>query len=124
MPLALQNKENPFTRGMPFADFIRIVCEIPDSDSNIHFAPQSMILSSSEKVGDELIVDYIGRFEQLTDDFRYVMTQIAPDKKMNLDKWNESDTRGKSYRRYYDDKLAEMVSEMYSEEICRFGYAF
>lgn len=123
--LLLKNKTNPFIRGMPFSDFIRMVCAIPDEESNVHFALQSRILGSSKGSAYEYIVDYIGRYERISEDFESVMSHIAPGRNISLKHWNISETRGlRDYRKYYDDRLAEIVRVKYSEDITRFGYSF
>ena len=67
-----------------------------------------------------LIVDYIGHFETLQDDFGKICTHIGIDAK--LGHRNKSDH--KDYRDYYDEETKQMVAEHWKEDIERFGYTF
>ena len=66
-------------------------------------------------------VDYLMRFENLTDDFRTVCGQleISP---AALPQHNRSSRD--HYSKYYDDELRELVRTKFAAEIDRFGYTF
>jgi Sulfotransferase family len=66
-------------------------------------------------------VDYVMRFENLTDDFRAVCAalDISP---TILPKYNRSNRE--HYSKYYDEELRELVRERFAAEIERFGYVF
>jgi hypothetical protein len=66
-------------------------------------------------------VNYIMRFEKLTDDFRTVCAalDISP---LTLPRYNRSNRE--HYSKYYDDELRELVLRRFAAEIERFGYAF
>jgi Sulfotransferase family len=66
-------------------------------------------------------VDYVMRFENLSDDFRSVCSRldISPP---TLPRYNRS-TR-ECYSKYYDDELRELVRTRFAREIERFGYKF
>jgi hypothetical protein len=66
-------------------------------------------------------VDYIMRFENLTDDFRTVCgtLNISP---TSLPRYNRSSRE--HYSKYYDGKLRELVRMRFTAEIKRFGYTF
>jgi hypothetical protein len=66
-------------------------------------------------------VDYIMRFESLTDDFRAVCRAIDISPPM-LPQYNRSNRE--HYSKYYDDELRELVRSRFAVEIERFGYAF
>jgi hypothetical protein len=125
VPLKVKGESGFFPQDMTFSEFIRVVCDIPEEDSNVHFALQYRILSNSRKSADDYLVDYIGRYEHLSEDFESAISHFAPGRKISLEKWNISETRGLlDYRKYYDDRLAEMVEMKYFEDITRFGYSF
>jgi hypothetical protein len=72
--------------------------------------------------GDPFVnVDYIMRFENLTDDFRAVCTAIGISPP-TLPKYNRSSRD--HYSKYYDDELRELVRTRFGAEIERFNYAF
>jgi hypothetical protein len=66
-------------------------------------------------------VDYIMRFENLTDDFRAVCIAIGISPPV-LPQYNCS--RREHYSKYYDDELRELVRARFAAEIGRFGYVF
>lgn len=68
----------------------------------------------------EVIVDFIGRFENLTDDFSYVCSHLGLD--ANIPYLNKSVHR--SYQSYYNDQTRQLVAEYAKEDIDLFGYHF
>ena len=59
--------------GMSFEDFVRRVVEIPDKHADQHFRS----LSSFLLYKGELNVDYVGRFENLSDDWEVISTRFG-----------------------------------------------
>jgi hypothetical protein len=76
-----------------------------------------MIEDSSGGMG----LDYVGRFETLSDDIAHICQQIgiAPQTLPHRNKMAEKD-----YRTYYDDNLAQTVKNIWAREIDAFGYTF
>lgn len=68
----------------------------------------------------EILVDFIGRFESLREDFAYVAQSLRIPAR--LDHFNKSEHR--DYRSYYNDHLIELVAEHFREDIEMFGYTF
>ena len=66
-------------------------------------------------------VDFVGRFENLEEDFAAVAQKIGM--KVNLPHVNQS-KRNKDYRVYYNDETRELIEQHYREEIDFFGYKF
>ena len=66
-------------------------------------------------------VDYIMRFENLTQDFRTVCAalNISPE---TLPQYNRSNRE--HYSKYYNKELRELVHAGFATEIARFGYTF
>jgi hypothetical protein len=66
-------------------------------------------------------LDFIGRFENLQQDFNYVCKSLGiPAQQLPT----PLKTARADYKLYYDDECAEIVGAKYSEEIERFGYKF
>lgn len=81
------------------------------------FQPQLDWITDEE---GSIIVDYIGRFERLREDFAAVCARIG--RTATLPHLKSS--RGKDYRRLYDDETAEIVARWFARDIARFDYTF
>jgi hypothetical protein len=68
-----------------------------------------------------LFPDFIGRFEQLQQDFDCVATRLElPPQRLP----RASRTEHAHYSRYYDADLKQRVAEIYADDIRAFGYRF
>lgn len=69
------------------------------------------------------LVDFIGRFENLQEDFQYIADKIGRD--ITLPRSNVTMARdGRHYREYYNAETREVVRNMLVKEIEYFGYEF
>ena len=68
----------------------------------------------------EQIVDFVGRFESLDEDFSRVCTHLGI--RAELPHLKRSDHG--DYRQYYSRRLANRVAEHFKADIDRFGYTF
>ena len=66
------------------------------------------------------VVDFVGRFEHLKEDFEYVCSQLGV--KAELTHSNKSPEY--NYREFYTDKTAEILADRCKWEINKFGYKF
>jgi sulfotransferase famil protein len=71
----------------------------------------------------KVLVDFIGRYETLHDDFEEACRRIGI-KAPALPHKRQAKDRGKDYRSYYTDELAGMVAERFAPDIELFGYTF
>ncbi len=68
----------------------------------------------------EVIVDFVGRFENLADDFAYICQYLGLQATMPyLNKSKHS-----SYQSYYDKDTRDLISEYFKDDIALFGYDF
>lgn len=67
-------------------------------------------------------VDFLGRLERFSDDFRIVCNTLGLPAE-EVEKVNVSN-RQRDYRLYYDDALAEKVATLYRRDITLFGYTY
>jgi hypothetical protein len=69
-----------------------------------------------------MLTDFIGRTENLQEDFDAVCERIGVRKRALPRKRRATDRD--DYRRYYDDATAELVARHFKPDIEAFGYSF
>lgn len=70
---------------------------------------------------DEIDLDYIGRFENLTEDFQKICNQLDIS---HITLPHKLKGTGKDYRKYYNKDSMKIIMEHYSDELSMFGYTF
>ena len=107
-----------FEKQMSFEEFARKVAAIPDRKANRHFRSQHAFLCNRK---GELIPDFIGRFERLSEDFAELMERIGASKAAlpHVRKSKASD-----HRTYYSQELAQLIGRRYARDAELFGYRF
>jgi len=91
--------------------------EYVDKYVRLNSYPQRLFFT--DELG-ELIVDYVGRFENLADDFARVSSTIG----ITATLPHLNYTKHRSYRDYYTETSRQIVGEIYAEDIGLFGYTF
>lgn len=121
---ALVKHDKPlFSEFANFEDFCLNVKTSPWW-SNIFLKSQVELLS----IDGVFKMDLIGRFEQLTDDYRMLYQRLNMSPSLNLSpellQMNIGKYDNTKYREYYTDKSKLAVSDLYADDIERFGYEF
>lgn len=102
------------------------------ADLHRHIIPQVNFLCNKQ---GELVVDFVGRFENLSQDFAKV-TKMMTGESLSLPHKNKSTqnklislltfstNKKQHYSKFYDDKSREFVAKLYKRDIELFGYYF
>ncbi len=101
-----------------------IIRELGNFDAFIRYQHEDQAPSQSSFILDEngeRIVDFVGRFETLQQDFETVCNRIGVD--ASLPFLNAS-KRKKDWRSYYTDETRALVAELFEADIQRFGYSW
>jgi hypothetical protein len=96
-----------------FPEFVRAVAELPDEGANVHIRSQHKFSTDEEGV----IVEFIGRFERLADDWQALMDRFGfpalPRRHVSVHS---------HYSEAYTPELARVAAERYVRDIELFGY--
>jgi hypothetical protein len=99
-----------------FGSFVRGWLTPENACGWVHFMPQSHFICN--KAGD-LMVDFVGRFERLNDDFDVVARRLGLAVKLPLKNQSEH----AHFAAYYDSETEGIVRQVYSLDIEAFNYA-
>ena len=113
-------------QNMSFRDYIlqfnspRYNCKIsPFYRHQFHYGASEFILDDN----DNIIVDFIGRYENRAEDIKKIGSKIdCPDfGSLHLQKANKSN---RHYSEYYDKETSDIISRVFRKDIELFGYSF
>lgn len=82
-----------------------------------HFEPQYKYICDNRL---NIEVDFVGRFENLQEDFKFVSDKLGVS--MKLEHLNKSEHE--KYDKYYDDETRDIIYKLYEADIKLFNYAF
>lgn len=106
-----------------FKDFNDLCLNLHQSEwrNNVFFIPQWDLLSIDSPVGRVNMMDFIGKFERLSDDFATVCKKIGVKAELQSMNRGSYDT---DYRKYYTDEAREAVARIYHKDISEYNYEF
>jgi len=103
-----------------FEDFIRKCdAEYRDSDGS-KWISRNQVDYLTDSSG-ALLVDFVGRFENLSADFGFVAARLGLESAA-IPHMNRSNHR--LYAEYYNEELRDIVAHRYARDIAAFGYEF
>ena len=85
------------------------------------FKTQKNFLSNDDD--SEILVDFVGRYEKLHDDFQFVCDKIGCENKLKNFHVNIS-KRKRNHRDYYDNSTKKIVESIYKDDLEYFNYEF
>lgn len=107
----------PLKHKISFEEFVEIVTTIPDDLADEHIKPQSSYLNDPNM---NILFDFVGRFENLNHDWRYLANRFGFTPHLN--KINNSEEKKwvvpkREYKSYYTPLLLERVYNYYQEDV-------
>ena len=116
---------NPFEREVSLWKYLKKIKKdgyVKEKFSDFVKLPAKRTYMDYVKDNDgTIILDYIGRVENLQKDFNTICDKIGiPKQKLP----HENKTKHKHYTEYYDDETRELVAENYKKDIEYFNYKF
>lgn len=114
LPMLFWRYGDTFHPEMSFNEFVEAVAAIPDYIADRHFRSQHRFVYR----GDKAVVDFIGHFESLRDDWETIRRRFGLPA---LEHHNRS-PRGR-YEEAYTPELARIAARRFEKDIQLFGYA-
>jgi hypothetical protein len=118
-------KERKQVQNLPsitWGPFKNVRIDAFENIQRIHFFPMLPLL----KVNNEVCMDFIGRYENLEEDWSKIVERLStPENKLSskLPRRNiRKNKEQKPYQEYYTPDLINQVGEIYQEDVEYFGY--
>ena len=105
-------------RWFTFRSYIDTLIE--KSDLHVQSMEQYQFLYGSD---NQLLVDFVGRFETLEADFQHVVSALAIGPRV-LPHAMQSHRKRKAYQHYYSSDTRQAVANLYRRDIDLFNYRF
>lgn len=122
------NDHRPFQadgahQDMTFDEFCQLVAATPDERANRHFLSQHRFLCDRD---GGLVVDMLGRFERLAEDWGQVQARVqafSGARLADLPRANQTAGAEEAWPASYTPELRARMAERYRTDLQRFGYA-
>lgn len=120
----LRNQENVDVQGRTFKDWLRFLHAGDSQKLNLNGSFQYGIKSQFEMLAieEEITVDFVGRFENLQQDFEQICQRLAIEPKVLPHK--NAINRNRHYTQFYDEESRILIEDLYHRDIEYFGYEF
>ena len=111
---ALQLKDK-----MPFDEFVDWIQY--SSSTCVHSSPHRYQLDWFVDPNENVLADFIGKFERLEEDWAFVAQKLGLSEKLPHRRANP---RERHYTEYYDSRTRDVIANKFRVDIERFGYEF
>jgi hypothetical protein len=108
-----------FKADMSFREFVHAVALIPDEDADEHFRSQADYVTNSS---GEVAIDFVGRYENLDNDFAQVAYEIGLPPETKLPRLQVAPKR--VHADYYSSETRVLMGKRYARDIDLFEYRF
>lgn len=102
-----------------FVDWIQL-----SSDTCRHPSPKRNQLDWFLDEDQNVVVDFIGRFENLEQDWSYIAKQLNISSSLPHLNKNDDDKKRKHYSEYYTNKTKRIIAQKFAKDIEYFNYTF
>ena len=89
-------------------------------NNRIHLQSDFITSNNNQK---DIIIDYVGKLENIKNDFNYVLKQIGLGSNTNL-KFTNKSKRSQDFKKYYDNYSINFIEENYSTDLENFSYCY
>ena len=103
--------------GMKEDDSFKSYLDLIQKKSHVQWEPQHKFITD---VNGDLMVDFVGRLENINDDAAYIFGKLGIDAVIE----HVNATKHHHYSHYYDEESFEMVSHMYRDDIRLLQYTY
>ncbi|MEO1394467.1 MAG: sulfotransferase family 2 domain-containing protein [Cyanobacteria bacterium J06634_5] len=100
-----------------FDDFVKKWVTEENVQSWMHFIPQHQYIFDNN---DNIQVDYIAKFENLSDDFEVISDRLNLQRSLP----HVNAGKRKPYQEYYTEETKDIVSSVYAKDVQLFDYEF
>ena len=116
-----------YGRPVTFQDWVRTLSARLGVSENLHILEIGHNIPQYKFIYDNqgsLLVDLVGRFERLQDDFNRVCETIGMEDS-TLPMSDQTSSKGRRhYREYYNDETKRIIAKIYEKDIELFGYEY
>ena len=116
-----------YGRFMEFKEWIRTLENRLSITNNLHYLEIGHNVPQYKFIYDDnmkLLVNFVGRFERLNDDFKHICDTIGVSDSTLPHVQTTTSAHRKNYSTYYDEETKDIITNIYKVDIELFNYDF